>query len=90
MLGTVLVTGGTGYLGYYLVRDLLRVPDCGQVYVLDRNLESNLHDGATYIQGSITDATKVQSLIDKIQPRVIIHAASPNAALPYQRRTRSV
>jgi len=82
ILGTVLVTGGCGFLGFYLVQDLLRDPECGPVYVLDRNVESNRHSGATYIQGSITDIGRVESLIQEIHPRVIFHAASPNPSFP--------
>jgi sterol-4alpha-carboxylate 3-dehydrogenase (decarboxylating) len=82
LLDTVLVTGGCGFLGFYLVRNLLQDPECGPVYVLDRDIESNRHDGATYIQGSITDATKVDSLFQEIKPRVIFHTASPNPSFP--------
>jgi sterol-4alpha-carboxylate 3-dehydrogenase (decarboxylating) len=82
LLGTVLVTGGGGFLGFYLVRDLLQDPECGPVYVLDRDTQSNRHDGATYIQGSITDAAKVNSLFQDIKPRTIFHAASPNPSFP--------
>ncbi|KAE9363062.1 NAD(P)-binding protein [Stipitochalara longipes BDJ] len=81
-LGTVLVTGGCGFLGFYLVHDLLRDPECGPVYVLDRDIESNRHDGATYIQGNITDAEQVNSIFQEIKPRVVFHAASPNPSFP--------
>lgn len=82
MLGTVLVTGGCGWLGFYLVRDLLQDPRCGFVYVLDRSIMLNRHDGATYIQGNITDVSKVDSLIQEIKPRAIFHCASPNPSFP--------
>lgn len=67
---------------FYLVRDLLQDEECGPIYVLDRNVESNRHDGATYVQGSITDVSKVESLLRDIKPQVIFHAASPNPSFP--------
>jgi sterol-4alpha-carboxylate 3-dehydrogenase (decarboxylating) len=82
MLDTVLVTGGCGWLGFYLVRDLLQDAECGPIYVLDRDIESNRHDGVTYIQASIEDASKVGSLLQEIKPRVIFHTASPNPTFP--------
>jgi sterol-4alpha-carboxylate 3-dehydrogenase (decarboxylating) len=69
-------------LGFSFVLSLLQDPECGPVYVFDRNVESNRHDGATNIQGNITDVSKVKSLLNDIKPRVIFHAASPGPSFP--------
>lgn len=83
LLGTVLVTGGCGQLGFHLVHDLIEDPDCGPVYVLDRKVDDiNVHDGATYVEGTISDVGKVESLLRDIKPRVIFHAAAPNPTFP--------
>lgn len=85
LLGTVLVVGGCGFLGYHLVGHLLRDQECGPIYVLDCNVKNNRHDAATYIQGNLTDFDTVDALVKKIQPCVIFHAASPTAMLPIHR-----
>ena len=82
LLGTVFVIGGCGFLGFHLVAQLLREPDCGSVYVLDRTLiPTNMHDLATYISGSITDAALIHSLLNKFSPRTIFHLASPDSII---------
>lgn len=82
LLGSVLVVGGTGFLGFHLVRRLLDDPECGPVYVLDINIERNQHDGAEYMKGSILDVEVVDWVIQKIKPQVIFHLASPNPTIP--------
>ncbi|KAK8058503.1 hypothetical protein PG994_008951 [Apiospora phragmitis] len=91
LLGSVLVVGGCGFLGYHLVSHLLQDPECaGPVYVLDRRIDdgpnTNRHasddSGVTYLEGSITDAALVAAVLAQTRPRVIFHAASPVATLP--------
>lgn len=80
LLGSVLVTGGCGFLGFHLVSSLVADPDCGPVYVLDIDTTTNTHPDATYFKGSVTDAPHLLSnFLDTIQPTVIFHAASPSA-----------
>ncbi|KAM0427844.1 hypothetical protein ACHAPT_007303 [Fusarium lateritium] len=85
LLGTALVVGGCGFLGYHLVRHLLDDDDCGDVYVVDREIGKNQQEKAIYIRGSITDAELLHSLVAEIRPRVIFHIASPIASLPASR-----
>ncbi|TLD31085.1 hypothetical protein PspLS_02412 [Pyricularia sp. CBS 133598] len=83
LLGDVLVTGGCGFLGYYMVRGLLEDSECGAVHVLDRDITHNRIDGVNYVKASITDEEKVRELIiNEIRPRVIFHCASPNFSYP--------
>ncbi|KID64162.1 Sterol-4-alpha-carboxylate 3-dehydrogenase, decarboxylating [Metarhizium brunneum] len=84
-LGTALVLGGCGFLGWHLVARLLSCRDYDHVYVLDRHVQANLNRGATYVQGDITDVSALRALLDEIQPSVIFHAASPIASLPASR-----
>lgn len=80
LLGTVLVTGGCGFLGYYLVGALLEDPEVGAVHVLDLNTSRNTHSDAHYTLGSVASGPNVlEDLLERIQPRVIFHAASPSA-----------
>lgn len=80
-LGTVLVTGGCGFLGFYIVGHLLGNPNCGPVCIIDRDVSRNAHDSpkAEYIACNITDADKVGKILDRVRPEVIFHTASPNA-----------
>ncbi|KAK3331208.1 hypothetical protein B0H66DRAFT_546096 [Apodospora peruviana] len=83
LLSSVLVTGGCGFLGYALVRQLLADPECGAIHVVDRAIKNNRHDGrATYVEGSITDRTFMTKLLNDTKPTVIFHLASPNPTHP--------
>ncbi|KAJ3538516.1 hypothetical protein NM208_g5874 [Fusarium decemcellulare] len=85
LLGTSLVIGGCGFLGYHIVRHLLNDQESGAVYVLDRNVERNRHKNATYVCGNITDSELLRTLVAEIRPSVIFHTASPIASLPAKR-----
>lgn len=75
----ILVTGGAGYIGSFVVNGLL---DKGyEVVVLDallygeKGLESFVHrDGVTFIKGDITDAAKVEESLNGVE-KVIALAA---------------
>ncbi|RTE74367.1 hypothetical protein BHE90_011192 [Fusarium euwallaceae] len=85
LLGTTLVVGGCGFLGYHLVRHLVADSESGDVYVVDRDISKNQQEKVTYIRGSITDSELLRSLITSIKPNVIFHIASPIASLPASR-----
>ncbi|KAL8372140.1 hypothetical protein RB595_001777 [Gaeumannomyces hyphopodioides] len=85
LLGDVLVTGGSGFLGYHLVGQLLADPECGAVHVLDRVADDgsgNHHAGATYHACSVEDAAGVRALLSSARPRAVFHCASPNFLFP--------
>lgn len=76
-LGSVLVVGGCGFVGFHIVRRLLEDQSCSSVAVLSRNPSSNRLAGVTYHAGDITSPETIQSLLAEIQPTIIIHSASP-------------
>ncbi|POS74696.1 C-3 sterol dehydrogenase/C-4 decarboxylase family protein [Diaporthe helianthi] len=85
-LGTVLVTGGCGFLGTHLVRQLLNDPECGTVHVIDKKISRNVifDNNVQYTKCDITDTNNVEAILRRVQPKVIFHTASPNAI--YERR----
>lgn len=79
-LGSVLITGGCGFLGHHIVRVLLRDWTTTSVSVVDLRCDRNRRpesDGIDYYEADITDAAKVVSVFDKVRPDVVIHTASP-------------
>ena len=82
VLGTVVVVGGCGFLGFHIVRALSQDPACTSVVVLSRQPTKNLQDGVKHYSCDITDLDKTRTLLNEIQPRAIMHTASPMAIDP--------
>jgi len=76
-LGSVLVVGGCGFVGFHIVRRLLKDHSCTSVAVLSRNPNRNRLAGVSYHAGDITSPETIRFLLAEIQPTVIIHTASP-------------
>lgn len=78
-LGTVLVTGGCGFLGSHIVRLLLErySAPTTRVEVLDLRAANNRQAGATYHEGDLTNATSLRAILNSVKPDAIIHTASP-------------
>ncbi len=72
----VLVTGGSGFLGQYLVAAL--VGRSQFVRILDQAAPSLLPAGVEYMRGSVLDRTAVQRALDGISWRLSLgrHGAS--------------
>ena len=78
-LGSVLVVGGCGFLGYHIVSQLLESYSA-QVSVLDLRTTKNRLPSVNYFDGDITSEADVRSVLEKTTPAIIIHTASPPAA----------
>jgi sterol-4alpha-carboxylate 3-dehydrogenase (decarboxylating) len=67
------------FLGSHLVLALLHSPSYSSVSIISRTIPNNRrHAGALYYAGDLTKEYDVRSLLDRIRPRVIFHAASPS------------
>lgn len=80
------------FLGSHLVLALLHSPSYSSVSIISRTIRNNRHAGALYYAGDLTKEHDVRSLLDRIRPRVIFHAASssPNANRKSQNHTTVV
>lgn len=72
---TVLVTGGTGFLGSHIVDAVLEQHPEWKVTVLDKTPPTVSTLTAVYEVGDVTDVACVNAIVDKVRPDVIIHAA---------------
>ena len=83
----ILVTGGTGFVGSYIVRKMVRL-GYTQVQVLhrdgsDRSLLHDVADRVHWVDGNIVDVVGIYDLVSKVQ--VVIHAAAMVSFLPRDR-----
>ncbi|KAI9720721.1 MAG: erg26, C-3 sterol dehydrogenase [Chrysothrix sp. TS-e1954] len=78
-LGRVLVTGGCGFLGSHIVEHIISHYDLRHtsVSVLDLRTSVNRFEGPAYYDADLTSSTSVTSILQKVQPDVVIHTASP-------------
>ncbi len=76
-LGSVLVVGGCGFLGYQIVSLLVNEPNCS-VSVLSRNPGKQRVAGVSYYACDVTEIDSLRPLLLEIRPRIILYTASPN------------
>ncbi|KAF1962261.1 C-3 sterol dehydrogenase/C-4 decarboxylase-like protein [Byssothecium circinans] len=78
---SVLIVGGTGFVGRHLVSHFLANPTFTKVIVLSRSAATSASrlEGATYLSCDLTDYASIRACISDIKPTLIIHAASPSA-----------
>jgi sterol-4alpha-carboxylate 3-dehydrogenase (decarboxylating) len=74
---SVLVVDGSGCLGHHIVKQLNDDPYFSDIAVFDIKTAHNRVDGVKYIEGSLTSRDEVLRAIQEVNPRVIIHTASP-------------
>lgn len=80
----VLVTGGAGFIGSYVVRELINAGETVVAY--DFQISSNALDDVLgkaqrsmvhLVEGDVTDGAKIRTVIDKYKIEAIAHLASP-------------
>ena len=88
MATSVLVTGGTGFLGAFIVDAILEQHPEWTITVLDLMSPEKAKSNVQYEVGDVTDASTVSSIIQSVRPRAIIHTAGvvPELAERYGRR----
>ena len=78
-LGSVLVIGGCGFVGYHIVRQLIDQDLCTDIAVLSRNPNRNRLNGVSYHAGDIANPERIQAILDELNPRVVFNSAAPGA-----------
>lgn len=82
-LGSVLITGGCGLLGHYVVKYLLSEGSKPEdLTVFDILITKNRFPGVHYITGDLSSKQDVLSAFSTVRPNVIINTASPDALSP--------
>ena len=83
----VLVTGGTGFLGSFIVDAILEQHPEWAITVLDLVSPKQARRKVQYEIGDVTVESSVRPIIERVKPRAIVHAAGmvPELAERYGR-----
>ncbi|MHA2207782.1 MAG: NAD-dependent epimerase/dehydratase family protein [Candidatus Thorarchaeota archaeon] len=75
-----LVTGATGLIGHYILREILEEDHADEIIAYDlypnMDLIKDIADSVTVVQGDILDKKKLFSIVEKYKPKYIIHGAA--------------
>ncbi|MCJ1380562.1 hypothetical protein MMC17_003670 [Xylographa soralifera] len=80
-LGPVLITGGSGFLGFHIADRLLKDDPKCQVHVMDIHTKYNRLHSAIYHTGDISSVDDVERIFQQAQPRIIFHTACPDSMI---------
>ena len=88
---SVLITGGVGFLGTFIVEATSAQHPEWHITVLDLNLPKIPKNNIAYEIGDVTDLASVTAIVEKAKPNVIIHTAGlvPELAGRYGRKLRN-
>jgi GDP-4-dehydro-6-deoxy-D-mannose reductase len=73
---TVLLTGGTGFVGRYLSRALATRLPGAKLVLLCRPGEKPERAGVQYLTAELTDEASVKSAVDRVRPDLVLHLAA--------------
>lgn len=92
MAVSVLVTGGIGFVGSAIVNAIREAHSDWRIVVLDVRKPVQVKANVEYEVGSVTDGNFVDSVCQKVRPRVIIHTAGfvPDLDKRYSRDQRAL
>jgi UDP-glucose 4-epimerase len=74
----VLITGGAGFIGAHLTREMLKHPDLHPVVLddLSGGFEDYIPEGVTFIKGSITDNVLIDKIFAEYKFKYVYHLAA--------------
>ncbi|KAI4191166.1 MAG: hypothetical protein L6R41_000303 [Letrouitia leprolyta] len=75
-LGSVLIVGGAGFVGYQIAKVFLEQANCSALAVLSRHPFQNTLQGVSYHTGDLLCPSELRRTIEEICPEIIIHCAS--------------
>lgn len=81
-VGTVLVTGGCGFVGSFITEAFATELSCSHIVVASRNPSRFRVPGVEYRSCDVMEFDQVKTLLDEIKPRVIVHTVSPGVFAP--------
>ena len=74
---TILVTGGSGYIGSVVVKRLLERGDQVTVFDnLERGHRCNLDSRAEFVEGDLRDGKLIAGTLAKVKPDAVLHFAA--------------